>query len=102
MADTVMSAGADVVSGFSLGVPFDEWQSDRRQSVEKGQRANYTDRVIEYLQTRDGNTAPQQDVLKNVTGKTASVMEAIRELTVEGVVISGEHPKRLSCWMVKL
>jgi hypothetical protein len=94
-AELVTSAGADVVSSFSLGVPFDEWQSDLRGRAEKGQGANYRDGVIKYLQTCDGDTAYQQDVLKNVTGKSERVVEAIKELNHDGVLIAEGSPRTL-------
>jgi hypothetical protein len=95
MAETVTSAGAEVVSGFSLGEPFEEWQSERQERVEQGQGANYRDRVITYLQACDSRTALQQDVLNNVTGKTERVVGAIRELTAEGVITAQGIPKTI-------
>lgn len=96
MAETVTLAGADVVSNFSLGVPFEEWQSDRQGRAEKGQVANYGDRVIGYLERCDGRRALQQDVLQSVTGKTERVTEAIRQLTDDGVVRADGSPRALT------
>jgi hypothetical protein len=84
------------VSNFSLGVPFEEWQSDSKGRAEKGQVTNYVDRVIGYLETCEGRRASQQDVLNNVTGKAERVVDAIRQLTHDGVVRVDGTPRILT------
>jgi hypothetical protein len=96
LAETVTSAGADVVSNFSLGVSLEEWQSDRQVRADKEYGVNYKDRVIGYLERCDGRRALQKDVLQSVTGKTERVTEAIRQLTDDGVIRADGSPRTLT------
>jgi hypothetical protein len=79
-----------------LGVPFEEWQSDRQGRAEKTQGVNYKDRVIRYLEACGGRRALQQEVSKNVTGKTERITEAISQLTQDGVVKVDGAPRSLT------
>jgi hypothetical protein len=51
--------------------------------------------VVEFLQTCNGMTALQQDVLTKVTGKTDRVIAAISKLACEGVVIADGRPRTI-------
>jgi hypothetical protein len=95
-AELVTSAGADVVREFSLGVPLEQWQSERRHKAEKKQGTNYKDGIIKYLETCPGTAALQQDVLHNVSGKTERITDAIRELTAERILSAEGSPKILT------
>jgi hypothetical protein len=95
-AEVETSAGADVVSNFSLGMPLDQWRSEMREQKGRKQEADYGHRVIKYLQTCNGTTALQQDVLHNVTGKTERVTGAINQLIAHGVLKPDGSPRKLT------
>jgi hypothetical protein len=95
-AELVTSAGADVVNNSYLGPPLSEWQSEKQDKAAKRETATYEHRVVEYLQTCNGMQALQQDVLKNVTGKTGRVLGAISKLTGEGAVIAEGTPRTIT------
>jgi hypothetical protein len=95
-AELVMSAGADVVKDFYLGVPLSEWQSEKQDKAASKDSAAYEHRVVDYLQACTGMEALQQDVLRNVTGKTDRVLGAISRLAGEGVVMAEGAPRMIT------
>lgn len=95
-AELVTSAGADVVSDFSLGVLLDDWQAERHDKAEKRQAEDYQDRIIGYLQTREGNTALQQQVIDSVTGQTKRITDAIKVLVGDGIMKAEGTPRTLT------
>ena len=95
-AELVTSAGADVVSNYSLGVLLDDWQAERHDQAEKKQAEDYQDRIIKYLQTCDGHTALQQSVISHVMGQTKRKTDAIGLLIDMGLLIAEGAPRTLT------
>lgn len=85
-AEVVESEGADVVKGFFLGNPFDEWKKDKTEKKEQKQKVSYEGRIIEYLQECANYTAPQEVVLQKVEGNRAALLDAIKRLRDESVL----------------
>jgi len=98
-ADVVISAGSNVVQGYSLGQPFDQWNDDQKEQLEQKQSAMYAGRIVEYLAGREGQTALQSDVLKAVTGKTHHLLKAIKHLEGEDMLSASGTPKALTLEM---
>jgi hypothetical protein len=94
-ADVVESAGSDVVQGYSLGQPFDQWDDDQKEKLEQNQTAMYAGRIVEYLKNHKGQTALQSDVLKAVTGKTHHLLKAIKHLEGDVVLSASGTPRSL-------
>ncbi len=85
-ATIVESAGADVVSDFSLDLPFADWQKTNSDKSERQRKATHEERIITFLQGRWDASATQADVLAEVEGKNASKINAIERLTSAGVL----------------
>lgn len=86
----VTNAGADVVKDFSLDKSLEEWKSKQVEKAEVKRQVSHEARIIEYLQTIESGTAPQQAVLAEVEGKRVYKIAAIEALKAAGVVtISG-------------
>lgn len=98
-ADVVESAGSNVVQGYSLGQPFDQWEDDQKESLAEKQSAMYAGRITDYLAGCEGQTALQSEVLKAVTGKTHHLLKAIKALESDGVLSAGGSPKTLTLEM---
>jgi hypothetical protein len=96
LATVVTSAGADVVSQYSLGVQLDDWQAEKRDIAEKKQAEGYQDRVIAYLQTCASQTALQQQVIDSVTGNTKRITDAIKLLVDTGMLKASGSPRTLT------
>jgi AAA domain len=95
-AELITSAGADVVSDFSLGVLLDDWQAEKHDKAERRQAEDYQGRIIAYLQSCDGETALQQQVINNVTGNTKRITDAIKLLTDTGMLKAAGSPRALT------
>jgi hypothetical protein len=85
-AELMESEGADVVKEFYLGDPFNEWKTEKTEKSEKKQKIDYEERVIEYLRSCEDNSAPQEQVLKEVGGKRKRSFDSIKRLTDESVL----------------
>jgi hypothetical protein len=94
-AEMVTSAGSDVARDYSLGDSFTQWDADRKDKAETKQTADYTNRVVTFLAECEGQTALQGEVLKSVSGQTARIVNAIKELEGESIVSAIGTPKRL-------
>jgi hypothetical protein len=80
-------AGADVVKSFSLGEGYDAWSENKAEKREKREAINYQDRIIEALMGSVNLTAPQEAVLDMVKDKRVNLVDAIRQLEANGVVL---------------
>lgn len=85
-ASVVESAGAEVVSSFSLDVPLADWQRTHSAKGERQRKTTHEERIITALQDRYDNSAPYSEVLEDVPGKTTLKIEAIQRLIDSGVV----------------
>jgi hypothetical protein len=85
-AELVPSAGADVVTNFSLGEVFDQFQSARSEKADRKRKVTHEEKIITYLQGRDAYTAPQEMTLENVEGRRESKFAAIEILKEAGVL----------------
>jgi hypothetical protein len=89
-ASTVVKGETEVVSAYSLGVPFDVWQKLGADKVERQDKLTREQRIIDYLQGQSNKSAKQEDLLKAVGGKRELALKAIKDLiptkviTVEG------------------
>jgi hypothetical protein len=95
-ADVATVAGADVVTNFYLGLPLGQLQAESRDRAATSETVNYAKRVVDYLQSCPGNTALQQNVLANVTGKDDRLLSAIHDLVAMGAVVVGGPPRTLT------
>jgi hypothetical protein len=85
-AELVPNAGADVMTNFSLGEVFDQFQSAKGEKAEHKRKVSHEERIVTYLQGRDGCTASQETTLENVEGRRESKFEAIETLKEAGVL----------------
>lgn len=94
-ADTIVSAGAQVVSAFSLGMPFDDWQKSRADKAERKRAATHEERIIAFVKEKSDKSATQSELLKEVKGRTETKLDAIQNLISRGVLIGQGTPKTL-------
>jgi hypothetical protein len=85
-AELIDIGGADVVKGYCMRGPLEEYQSSRAESREVKREINYEQQVIEHLRRCTNTTAPQVEVLANVTGRTENIHAAIGRLASVGVI----------------
>lgn len=85
-ATEVESAGAHVVSGYSLDLPFADWQKTQGDKAEEGREATHEERIIAFLQQRWDHSATHSDTLAEVKGRTERKVEAIKSLIEKGVI----------------
>ena len=90
-ATVVPSAGADVVKEFSLGNRFDELQAKKSAGKEAKQKDSVEDRIIAYLQGREGQTARQEAVLHDVQGNREQKWDTIQHLVECGALEMTGH-----------
>jgi hypothetical protein len=86
-ADLAESAGANVVSNFSLDMPWSDWQKAQMDKSEHKRKLSHEERIITYLQNRVNLTATQSLTLDEVEGKNTYKLAAIQTLIEAGVVI---------------
>ena len=86
-ADLTESAGANVVSDFSLDVPLVDWQKNQKAQTERKRKLSHEERVITYLQNRQNGTATQALTLDEVEGKDTYKLKAIETLKEAGVLV---------------
>jgi RecA-family ATPase len=94
-ASTVVRAGAEVVSGYTLDVPFDHWQKLRADKAERKRAVIHDERIIAFLKGKADKTATQAEVLREVKGRIETKVETIQKLISRGVVTAEGTPKVL-------
>jgi hypothetical protein len=95
LATEVESAGAHVVSSFSLDVKFADWKRDFEAEVETARKISHEDRIVSYLKERHDGSAPYSEVLKAVEGRTELNQGAIKSLVEKGILtVTGKKQSR--------
>lgn len=95
-AELAENAGAFLVRDFALNQSLEEWKAAQQQSSKTRQTVSYAERVLACLENCEGKSSLQSDVLREVRGMTARVIEAIQSLESDGVLVSSGTPKRLT------
>jgi hypothetical protein len=85
-ADLVDIAGAQVVANFSLGQSLDDYQSLKSEAQDIKQKLSYEQKIIDFLKSSDGLTAPLEFVIRNLTGRKENLRTAVATLEAAGVV----------------
>jgi hypothetical protein len=91
-AEIVTLAGTDLVSDFSLGGSLDDTVSEQNAQAEEREKASYTARVIQYLRACPEGNAAQTEVMRMVKGKDQALLNAIKQLTNEGLITVDGKP----------
>lgn len=102
-AEVIESAGCDVVKDFSLDMSLDEWTNQKKEKATTKREMTFDERIVQYLRNCECQTAPQESVLANVTGKRESKWDALDRLKASGVLtVSGVKQSRTNPLTVTL
>jgi AAA domain len=85
-AELAESAGAEVVKGFSLGVPLSQWQEEQTQKGEHKESSTIQERIVAFLQSCDGQSEHREKVLNDVQGSRSAKIAAVETLKSNGVL----------------
>lgn len=85
-AELVEVGGANVVSGFSLGLSMAEIAATETQTKTSTRERRDRLAVIAHLEAIDGQSAPKMAIYSGVGGKTTNIQQALDSLEREGIV----------------
>lgn len=89
-ASVVCVEGAEVVRDYALGELLSDKEERCRVNTDRKRKETYTERVIAFLETQTGFSAPKTALIENVTGNSQQLLRAIEQLTAAGVIaVSG-------------
>ncbi|MGA8734949.1 MAG: AAA family ATPase [Terriglobales bacterium] len=86
-AEMVTAFGTQTVKQFTLGKDYEEYKMEKAESKKAKKDVSMRDRIREYLQTCDGKSVPQEQVLDDVSGNRSAKLEAIQVMVMATEVI---------------
>jgi RecA-family ATPase len=78
--------GAEVVKGFSLDGPFDEWKETLSEKVDRKQKTSCEDSIISILQSTEGQSATRETVIATCGRRKLHAIDAVNRLVQSGVL----------------